>query len=440
MQATIRTTLISRLADVMRVSARGMFLALAALFMFGAHSTDASAQTQKVTEWGWPQPYEKISGRSVQWLQDKGWWPLTIAWQPAWPGQNTIELVMERHKMLEKRGVNAKWQSFASGPAINEVVVTSRVQIAGGGNFPVSSLIDKRIPVTGIALGTPNLTHALLVPNDSKIRSIKDLKGSSPPATIGVVTGSSGEFYIQTTAKLNGLEIGKDLILKNMPPAEQMLMAKGLTGVVSWDPTVTMMTDERKNARIVDSIYPYNIYGALFYVRNELVENVPDVVQAYTDALVEASLWIRLHPDEALKITAEAPDLKNFSNAVLAGQIKDYNNFYKPTYLYPHPEFWGEVNEGILTWLYDAKRLTRPLTRKDFSAIIEPKFMAKTFEKIGWAIPKQPVFMPANWPGDPVKPPYPPYLTKETLKAPQQFPETGDLTKPWSFGGKSFQP
>ncbi len=63
----------------------------------------ASAQTS--TEWGWPQPYESVSDKSVQWLKDKGWWPLSVAFQPPWSGQNTINIVMDRQGLLEKRGV-----------------------------------------------------------------------------------------------------------------------------------------------------------------------------------------------------------------------------------------------------------------------------------------------------------------------------------------------
>jgi len=36
--------------------------------------------------------------------------------------------------------------------------------------------------------------------------------------------------------------------------------------------------------------------------------------------------------------------------------------------------------------------------------------MTKTFEKLGWAIPKEPPFIPAGWKGDPAKPPYPDYI------------------------------
>lgn len=398
------------------------------------------AAAQDPGDWGWSQPYEKISDKSVAWLKEKGWWPMTVAFQPPWSGQNTINIVMDRAGLMAKRGIEAKWQAFPSGPAINEVVVSARAQVANGGNFPFTSLIDKKVPVKTIAIVSPNLLHALVVPNDSKIKSVKDLKGSAEPLTIGIVTGSSAEFYFQMAAQVHGLQLGKDVILKNMPPGEQMAMPKGLAGVVPWDPTPTMIVEDRKMGRIVDVSFPYNIYEGNFYVRQELVDNVPDVVQAYADAVVEATLWIRRNPEKAADLMAEDPNLKNFPKATLLQQIKAYNLLYKPTYVYPHAKFWGEANEPIFNWLHQQKRIQNPLKGRDFEAAVDTRFLEKTFAKLGWAIPKQPVFLPANWTGKLDKLPYPEYVNPVNSKVPQTFPEAGDLTKSWSFGGKTYAP
>jgi sulfonate transport system substrate-binding protein len=180
-----------------------------------------SAQEVKFNEYGWPTNQDKkVSESSVKWLQDKGWWPLQIAYQAPWSGQNTPNIIMDKKSLLLKRGIEAKFQSFGSGPAINEVMISGRFQFGNGGNFPFTSLIDKNIPVKTIAVINTNVLHATVVPIDSKIKSMKDFKGSNPPATVALVTGSGAEFYIQASAKTNGLEIGKDIILKNMPISE----------------------------------------------------------------------------------------------------------------------------------------------------------------------------------------------------------------------------
>ena len=399
----------------------------------------ASAE-QKFNEWGWPLPYERVSDKSIKWLKDKGWWPIQVAFQGPWSGQNTINIVMDRMGLLKQRGLDAKFQGFPSGPAINEVVISARFQAGSGGNFPFTSLLDKNIPVKAIAIESPNLLHALAVPKDSPFKSFKDMKGKSEPVSIGLVTGSSAEFYVQMAAKVNNVDIGKDIVLKNMSPGEQMGMPKGLGGIASWDPTVAMIEDERKNGRVIDTIYPYNMYEGQFYVRSELVDNVPDVVQAMSDAFAEATLWTRLNPEKAAQLMSEDPNLRHYPKQVLLDQIRKYNNLYKPTYIYPHAEFWGKANENIFKWLHENKRIQRSLTAKDFANAVDARFMEKTFSKLGWVIPKQPPFIPANWSGSPDKIPYPEYLTPQNTKAPQPFPEKGDLAKPWAFNGKGLEP
>src|SRR5437588_10665631 len=179
--------------------------------------------------------------------------------------------------------------------------------------------------------------------------------------------------------QMNGLVSGKDVVLKNMPPGEQMALPKGIAGVVPWDPTPTMMVEERKNGRIIDSIFPYNMYEGQLYVRADLVENAPDVVQASSDAVAEATLWIRRNPGKAADLMAEDPSLKSFSRAILLQQIRAYNNLYKPTHIYPHAQFWGAVNETICKWLRGQNRITQLLTAQDVIAAVVAKSLYRSF-------------------------------------------------------------
>src|SRR5581483_9232203 len=359
----------------------------------------ASAFAQQFTRWGWPQPYEKVSDNSVAWLKQKGWWPLGVGWQGPFSGQNTINVVMDRAGLLEKRGIAAKFQAFASGPDVNEAVASARVQVGNGGNFPFTSLLDRGVPVRSIAVVAPNLKHSTVVPPDSPVKSLADFKGANPPATIGIVTGSSAEFYFTQAAEVVGLQIGKDVILKNMPPSEQLLMAKGIGAVVPWEPSVTILTDERKTGREVDAIFPYNFYEGRFYVRQELIDNAPDVVQALSDAFMEATLWIRLNPEQAADFLAAEPMLKAYGKPLLLQQTQLYNNLYKPTYSYPFAKMWGEEDARIAKWLKDRNRLTNVITAADYEASFDPRFMNKTYEKLGWAIPARAPFLPADWQG-----------------------------------------
>jgi len=160
------------------------------------------AAAQSFTDWGWPQPYEKISDKSIAWLKQKGWWPLAFGWQGPFSGQNTTNVVMDKAGLLEKRGLETKFQVFAAGPDVNEAVASARIQVGNGGNFPFTSLLDRGVPVRAIAVVAPNLKHSTVVPLDSPVKKLADFKDSNPPATIGIVTGSSAEFYFTQAAEV----------------------------------------------------------------------------------------------------------------------------------------------------------------------------------------------------------------------------------------------
>ncbi len=94
-------------------------------------------------------------------------------------------------------------------------------------------------------------------------------------------------------ARVLGLEEGKDFVLKNTGLADILAMPEGIDGFLVWEPNLLMMTEVIKNARIVELIDNYLVFNGYAYMRGEIEQNAPDVVQAYTDAFIEARLLAR---------------------------------------------------------------------------------------------------------------------------------------------------
>jgi sulfonate transport system substrate-binding protein len=86
----------------------------------------------------------------------------------------------------------------------------------------------------------------------------------------------------------------------------------------------------------------------------------------------------------------------------------------------------------------DANVLKTRYTEADFKSVLRPRYLATTYAKLGWNVPKMPTFLPAGWKGQAGKPPYPPYGLMHM--GPQQFPAAGDLAKEWAFAGKTYRP
>jgi len=182
-------------------------------------------------------------------------------------------------------------------------------------------------------------------------------------------------------------------------------MPKGVAAVVPWEPSCSIMAEQLHTGRIVDTIFPYNIYQGTFFVRSELVKNVPDVVQAISDAYAETTLWIRLHPEETGKLLAADPQLSQFPQPLIEKQTLTYNNFYKPTYIYPFAKFWGEENARIASFLFANKRITLSISAPEYQAAYDESFMQATFKKLGWKVPTEPPFIPNGWRGHIGSPP-----------------------------------
>lgn len=417
------------------------FITLAGMGVLDAtlgHAVPAMAQTgteRKFSEWGWPQPYETISSASVAWLKGKGWWPLKLGSQPAF----TSVPVGVPKGFFKARGIELEVLPFLSGPAINEAAAAGRIQCGMEGNLPFTSLIANNASVRSIAVANPNLKHATLVPLDSPLKRLDDLKGMSSKPAFGIVAGSSAEFYFQEALRAHGMEVGKDVIVKNMTPPDMLLMPQGLTGVVQWQPYVWDQLEVRKNAREIDSIFPYNFYMGNVWMRKEIIDHAPDVAQAMMDAYVEGILYTRYNAGDAIKITEQDPMHKRFPPEIVARIVSRLNNDYKPTWFYPFREFWSQENARVAAWLSKTGRLSRLVTAELYDSYFDSRFADKTLAKLGWAVPRVPPWIPAGWSGTLGHVPYPTYFTEDDLAQPQRFPAPEDLVKPWYFGGRTYE-
>lgn len=405
----------------------------------------ASAQNAaSFTDWGWPQPYRKVSDKSVEWLKSKGWWPLQVAWNPLWSDGNLVLFVIQKYDLLKKRGITAEFPSFLTAGLMNEAFIPGRIQVAQAGSLGLLRLIDLKVPTAAVA-AYPGQRQAFLVPLDSPLKNgmidLKDQRVLKRPAVCGVTIGSTNHLGLLCAAKVLGLKEGQDYVLKNVGPADILSMPKGLDVTAIWEPNVILMTEFLKNARILEPVDNYEIHNGYSYLKGEIEDNAPDVIQAYCDAFVEARLIAKLKPDEVLKAFTEDPSQRGRDPEFIRRDAEIHVLNPKPTLSYPFLDANGffinlEIFQaGVMA---DAGVLTRRYSADDFRALLRPKYLTATYEQLGWKVPAIPAFIPPGWKGKAGEPPYPPYGL--TFMGKQEFPMAGDLVKPWQFAGKTYQP
>jgi ABC-type nitrate/sulfonate/bicarbonate transport system substrate-binding protein len=398
------------------------------------------APAQQFTQWGWPQPYEPVSQKSIDWLKQQGWWPIQYGYQSPWLGQATLPLVLKEHGLDKKRGLDVQLQSFLAGPPLNEALVAGKIQIGVGGNFPLTTLIVRKAPVHSPGIvWTPVLEHSVLVPLDSPLKSAADLKGK----VVGLVAGSSGEFAFNAYLRGNGVD-PKEVTIKSLPIPDQATMPKGIDAVVPWAPTPNLI---RKNGRVFADTAPYQLYWGTLHVRDEIFQNAPDVVQAIVDMAVEAMLVARLNPKAAVEVTRKDPALAAYPPELMFEETIATVSAFKPSWIYPFVDVYAPAGAQVAKFLNDSGRLKEPLGEDAYRAWFQggTRWMDATFKKLGWKIPKEPPYFPAGVTsagfrqavssGQRLN-----LILPYRLDKPQPFPEPQDLDKRWQYDGKWYEP
>lgn len=430
---------------------RRQFLSAAAKATGGLLLADLAAAgaaraqgTRQFTDWGWPQPYEQISAKSKQWLQSKGWWPINAGWIVVWSSEEMIGNILQTEQLLEKRGIETKWQTFVAAGFSNEAFIPGRIQLANTGALGVLALLSNKVPTRALAVHSPGLTHAATVPLDSPLKSLADLKDAKVlkrPALVGTTTGSTNHFGFIAAAHYLGLVENRDYTLRSLPPGELAAGPKGVDVFTIWEPHVSYSTEILKVTRLLETLNPYYIYSGYCYTRQEIEENAPDVVQAMTDAFIEAVLWAKANPDKALTSLLSQPAYGRLNRDLIKKMSERYLFWPKPTVYYPFDDpngIWPKEESRISEWAFDTGASKNKVTIGDWQNVRRTSYMATTFDKLGWRVPEKPPFLPKDW-GGAGNLPYKPYAA-ELLRGPAPFPEPGELKKPWTFMGKTYQP
>jgi ABC-type nitrate/sulfonate/bicarbonate transport system substrate-binding protein len=399
---------------------------------------------QRFTDWGWPLPYEQISAKSKQWLQSKGWWPINAAWIVVWSGQEMVGHVMQSQKLLEKRGIDTDWKTFVAAGFSNEAFIPGRIQIASTGALGVLALISNKVPLRALAVHSPGLTHAATVPLDSPLKSLADLKGAKVlkrPAVVGTTTGSTNHFGFIAAAHYLDLKAEEDYTLRSMPPGDLATGPKGIDVYTIWEPHVSYSTEVLKVTRLLETLDPYYIYSGYYYCRQEIEDNAADVVQLLTDAFMEAVLWAKANPDEAVRSLVSRPEYGRLGRGLIDKMTERYLFWPKPTVYYPYDDpngIWPKEEARISDWAYETGASKNRVTNVDWQTVRRTRYMDATFDKLGWKVPERPSFLPRDF-GGVGNLPYKPYGAA-LLQGPAAFPEPGELRKAWTFKGKTYLP
>ncbi|MDO7902314.1 aliphatic sulfonate ABC transporter substrate-binding protein [Pseudomonas sp. K1(2024)] len=201
---------------------------------------------------------------------------------------------------LRAQGIRITWHEFPSGLPLLEALNL--------GNVDVSADVADTVPVFTQAAGarltyfareTPSpKAQAILVPSDSPLRTLADLKGKRV-----AVTKAAGSHYllIQALAKA-GLTF-KDITPAYLIPADGRAAFENhkVDAWVTWDPFVAS-AQRQQNARILADGEGLASYQRYYLASSDYAQAHPEVLQQVYLALRETGEWTQANPAAAARI------------------------------------------------------------------------------------------------------------------------------------------
>jgi sulfonate transport system substrate-binding protein len=221
---------------------------------------------------------------------------------------NPSSLVLKKFGWLEEDlaadGVNVEWTLSAGSNKANEFLRSDAIDF--GSTAGAAALLAK---ANGSAIQTVYIFSkpewaALVVPKDSPITSLDQLKGKKIAAT----KGTDPYFFLLRSLNSVGLSAA-DVEVINLQHADgKAALERG--DVDAWaglDPFMAQTEIESGSTLLYRNI-DFNSYGFL-NARQEFIEKYPDYVTRVLTQYERARQWILDNPDEAAQILADEAKL-----------------------------------------------------------------------------------------------------------------------------------
>ncbi|MBQ9391552.1 MAG: aliphatic sulfonate ABC transporter substrate-binding protein [Lachnospiraceae bacterium] len=206
-------------------------------------------------------------------------------------------------KALKKQGVRVVWYDFESGPPMNDSIANGETDICLYGDVPTVSAIEEGCTreVVGISAQAAD-SYAMVVSNNSPIKSAADLKGKKVATNLGSTGHNMVDKYLSTA----GLTIN-DIELVSATPADMSYMVRnGIVDAISvWEPSITRLVDNG-DCRILAQGSDCGLEGINTIVgRKEYCEANPEVVETILKEYKRAADNISDTSDETWEYVAK---------------------------------------------------------------------------------------------------------------------------------------
>lgn len=228
-------------------------------------------------------------------------------------GMTNLE-VLRTQGLLENRlrpfGLIVTWTSFLSASALIEALSNGTIDFCGGGG--TASIFSQAADHVFVRVAKEKYTapkgQAILVPEDSPIQTLADLKGKK----IAFDKGSSAHYVLIRALAKVGLEFSDiEPIYLTQPQALSLFRQGEVDAWVIWVPYTTTQARSAYPGRSIADLE--SIFGdkasvevpTYYYAIPELVRDYPDLLKVILEEVNEAGAWAKKQELEATQRLAD---------------------------------------------------------------------------------------------------------------------------------------
>jgi sulfonate transport system substrate-binding protein len=214
--------------------------------------------------------------------------------------------VRQRHTLEEAfkpLGIEIKWIDFQFGPPLLEAINVGSVDFGFVGDTPPIFAQAGGAKIRYVAaVKSDGISQAIVVPKDSPIQTLGDLKGKR----IAFGRGSSAHNLLVGALEKAGLTWG-DITPAPLAPADATAaFVKGSVDAWSiWDPYFAL-AELKENARVIALDRDIGKPNAFYIAGSDFVEKYPALVAKLNAVFASEGLWAESHHEEVAKAQAEA--------------------------------------------------------------------------------------------------------------------------------------
>ncbi|QIR35819.1 sulfonate ABC transporter substrate-binding protein [Tolypothrix sp. PCC 7910] len=198
-------------------------------------------------------------------------------------------------KRLQPQGVSVQWIEFPAGPQLLEAMNVGSIDFGHTGESPPIFAQAAGASLTYIAGIAPSPAgQAILVPPDSPIKTVTDLKGKK----IAFQKGSSAHYLLVQVLEKFGLKYS-DIQPIYLPPADaRAALVKGsLDAWVIWDPFYAA-AQKAINARVLIDGTEVNKQGGYYLASRKFATENPEIIKSILEEIKTLEDWSDKHRDE----------------------------------------------------------------------------------------------------------------------------------------------